>query len=185
MTTHDLSARPAPHPLAEELLEAWRPRLGSDHAAYRNHVHRVFHLARRLGGLDAAVDEPLVIAAAFHDAGIWLDDTFDYLAPSVARATAHLDAIGRSQWTPMVTAAIELHHKMTPYAGPDAAFVDAFRRADWLDVALFALPTALPRTFLGALLAAFPRAGFHARIVRLGAGWARRHPTRPLPMLRW
>jgi hypothetical protein len=174
-----------PHPVAEALLEGWRARLGPAHHAYANHAHRVFHLARRLGALDASLDEPLAITAAFHDVGIWLDDTFEYLAPSAARAAAHVQTVGHPEWAAMVTAAIEAHHKVTPWNGPNAAFVNAFRRADWLDVAMFALPTVLPRPFLRDLVRVFPRAGFHGRIVRIGLAWARRHPTRPLPMLRW
>jgi hypothetical protein len=185
MNARDDAQPLAPHPVAEALLDEWRPRLGPDRVAYGNHVHRVFHLARRLGGLDASHDEPLAITSAFHDAAIWLDDTFDYLVPSAARAAAHLDAIGRATWVPMVTAAIDAHHKLTPWSGPDAPFVEGFRRADWLDFMLFALPTTVPRAFLRDLLAAFPRAGFHARIVRIAGGWARRHPMRPFPMLRW
>jgi len=176
---------PLPHPIAQSLLTGWRAELADAHEAYANHVHRVFHLARRLGPLDPSLDEPLAIAAAFHDVGIWLDGTFDYLAPSVAQAEAHLQAIGRPEWSAMVTAAIDDHHKVTPSRGPHATFVNAVRRADWLDVAMFALPTVLPRSFLRDLVRAFPRAGFHGRIVRIGLAWAQRHPTRPLPMLRW
>jgi hypothetical protein len=58
------------------------------------------------------------------------------------------------------------------------------RGLDPLDVCLFPLPTRIPRTLRAALLATFPRAGFHRRLVELGLTWGRRHPLRPLPMLK-
>ena len=126
----------------------------------------------------------LAIAAAFHDAAIWLDGTFDYIEPSAQRAERFLADGGRSESSALVCTMIREHHKITPWHGADAHLVEAFRRADWLDVSLFLLPTRIPRTLRTELLTTFPRVGFHRRLVELGLGWSRKHPLRPLPMLK-
>ena len=58
--------------------------------AYRGHTYRVFNIARRVLGRDDA-DDLLAVTSAFHDLGIWSDNTFDYLSPSVARARTWLE----------------------------------------------------------------------------------------------
>ncbi|MES2460577.1 MAG: hypothetical protein V4671_08325 [Armatimonadota bacterium] len=63
--------------------------------------------------------------------------------------------------------------------------MEAFRKADWLDVCLFALPTRIDRIFLTTVLRTFPRLGFHRRLVLLALPWASRHPLNPLPILKW
>ncbi len=174
------------HPTIDRLFEGWREGLGRDLTAYRNHVYRVFNLATWLvADPDVEAVETLAVAAAFHDIGIWLDDTLDYLEPSVERAARHLESAGRPEWTDRVGEIIRWHHKVRPWRGPGAELVEPFRRADWIDVSLFTLPTRVPRDALRGLLHAFPRAGFHARLVVLGIAWSRRHPLRPLPMFRW
>jgi hypothetical protein len=40
----------------------------------------------------------LVIAACFHDLGIWTDHTFDYLSPSAGLARDYLQRYGLSAW---------------------------------------------------------------------------------------
>ena len=80
---------------------------------------------------------------------------------------------------------VEMHHKLTPYRGEHAAIVEAFRRADLVDVTFGLVRFGLPSAWIGEVQAAFAEAGFHARIARALGGWALRHPLRPLPMLRW
>jgi hypothetical protein len=41
-----------------------------------------------------------------------------------------------NEWVPEVSAMIANHHKIRPYRGPFTLTVDAFRRADWIDVSL-------------------------------------------------
>jgi hypothetical protein len=43
----------------------------------------------------------------------------------------------------------------------------------------------LPRARLQAIFARWPNAGFHRRLVHLTLPEARRHPLRPLPVLKW
>jgi HD superfamily phosphodiesterase len=70
------------HETIDGLLQEWRSDLGADHIAYRNHVYRVFNLSSRLACATGEDSEKLAVAAAFHDVGIWLDQTLDYLEPS-------------------------------------------------------------------------------------------------------
>lgn len=172
------------HAVLEELFDGWETALGQHAVPYRNHAYRVFNLAAQISHAEGDDLERLAVAAAFHDVGIWLDETFDYLGPSAYRADVYLRSIGHAAWIADVRAMIEQHHKVFPWLGRSELFVDAFRRADWLDVTFFVLPSSLPRRYFKALLEAFPRAGFHGRIAKIAASWIRHNPTRPLPMFK-
>jgi hypothetical protein len=169
----------------EELIAAFAPALGGDLAGYRNHVCRVLNYYVALRPPADDLPEVVMIAAAFHDLGIWTARTFDYLEPSVRLAQAHLAGLGREHLGPEVAALISEHHKLRPFTGAYAATVEAFRRADLVDLSLGLLRGGLPASFVHAVKAAFPNAGFHRRLVQLTARQFLRTPWRPLPMLRW
>ena len=172
------------HPLIERAFDGWRNCLGQDYEGYRNHAYRVFNLTVWISSASGEEIEEIALAAAFHDIGIWLAQTFDYLEPSINALRYCLEESGRLRQLPLIEAMVLQHHKITPWHGPGRHLVEAFRRADWLDVCLFALPTRVPRGFFAQLLTAFPRAGFHWRLAALSATWISRHPLRPLPMFR-
>jgi predicted metal-dependent HD superfamily phosphohydrolase len=172
-------------PRVEEILGPWRDAVGADYPGYRNHVYRVIHFALTLGGLAGSEKEKVVVAACFHDLEIWSDRTFDYLAPSVALARAYLDEHGLAAWAPEIEAMIDQHHKLRRVRNPDRPLVETFRRADLVDVSLGAVRFGLPRGYVREVRRRFPDAGFHRTLLRLAAGRFRRHPTDPLPMLRW
>ncbi len=144
----------------------------------------MFNCARRIfGGADA--DDSLAVASAFHDLGIWSDGTFDYLAPSAARAASWCQAERRDLDVDLVTRTIENHHRLRRYSGPpDAQVVEAFRRADLVDVSRGLVRSGLPRELLRELGGRFPYRGFHSILVGTALRWFVRHPLRPLPMLR-
>jgi hypothetical protein len=171
----------------DEVLGARRDALGGDLAAYRGHVYRVFNFARNIAG-SPAHDDAIAVAAVFHDLGIWSDGTFDYLAPSARRAADHLagapgahGAIDAQEVERMIL----LHHKLTRCAPEDGALAEAFREADLVDLSLGAARFGLPRAFVRETREAFPNAGFHRCLVRVSTRWIARHPTRPMPMMRW
>jgi hypothetical protein len=171
------------HPLVDAVLQTWSAALGADLPAYRGHVYRVLNFCQALA--PDVDDEQRAVAAAFHDLGIWSDGTFDYLAPSAARAISYLETTGRERGTDAVARAIMLHHKLTPYRGEgDADLIEAFRRADLIDVSLGLVRFGLPRAYVRRLRATFPNCGFHAKLGRLIARQLVRHPLRPLPMMR-
>lgn len=169
-------------PDLDAILAAHAEALGGDLSLYRNHGYRVANLALILSEAAPSRREKLAIAAAFHDLGIWTDGSFDYLAPSVRLATEHLERVGQAAWIDEIAAMILNHHKISTSAG--GGLVEAFQRADWADVSRGLRRWGLPRATIAALYAAFPDAGFHAKLVRLELGRLRTHPWNPLPMLR-
>jgi hypothetical protein len=160
------------------VLDKHAVELGEDFTAYRNHAYRVTNLCAALSPCDAQTLEKVALAAAFHDLGIWTAHTFDYLAPSIDLACAHLGCAG-------ISGMIREHHKVRAYRGTDTELIEPFRRADWIDVSLGLLTFGLPRTRLRAILARWPNAGFHKRLIQLTLRQARAHPLRPLPVLKW
>ena len=169
----------------DRVLEQHAVELGADLTAYRNHTYRVVNLCVTLAPCADATLEKVALAAAFHDLGIWTARTFDYLAPSIDLACTHLDCAGHGDWRDSVTGMIREHHKIHRYRGADAAFIEPFRRADWIDVSLGALTFGLPRGRLREIKARWPNAGFHQRLAQLTFKRLRTHPLSPIPVLKW
>ena len=170
-------------PTIDEVLHDHASELGHDFVAYRNHVYRVANLCAALGK-DRVDLERIAVAAVFHDLGIWTDKTFDYIAPSVALARVYLAAHGRGAWIVEIERMIADHHKITPsHAGQDS-LVEPFRRADWIDVTRGLRTFGLPRPLIRSVLAGWPSAGFHWRLVQLTLERFRTHPLTPLPMVK-
>jgi len=172
-------------PLAESIVLGFADVLGGALSAYRNHVCRVLNYELVLAGEEREGRDAVLIAAAFHDLGIWVEGTFDYLGPSERLAREYLATNGLEGIAPEVEAIIHHHHKLTPYRGPFVATVETFRRADLVDVSLGAIRSGVPRAFVRTVKAAFPNSGFHRRLIALTARQARRDPLRPLPMVHW
>lgn len=168
-------------PILDEVLNTHARELGNDFAAYRNHAYRVVNFCVALSPGITALDK-IALAAAFHDLGIWTDHTFDYIPPSIRLARAHLTGSGQSTWTSEITEMIFQHHKLLPYQGD--ALVEQFRRADLVDVSKGLIRSGLSKEFVNNVLATWPNAGFHRRLVLLGLHRLRTHPWSPLPMIR-
>ena len=187
-------------PTVEEVLDNHALELGRDFIAYRNHVYRVLNLCVAIVGHRRVELEKIAIAAVFHDLGIWTNQTFDYIAPSVAIAREHLIARGMADWIPEIEAMIVDHHKVTssrahphlatvgpcvPSGVEGQVLVESFRRADWIDVSRGLRRFGLPRAFVAAVAATWPDAGFHRRLVELTLDRWWKHPLNPLPMVKW
>lgn len=171
--------------MLDDVLRVHAVALGQDFAAYRNHAHRVVNLCAALCPLDAGQLRKVEIAAAYHDLGIWTGRTFDYLAPSMTLACAHLEMAGLPEWQPEVSRMIQDHHKLRRYRGDPGWLVEPFRRADWVDVSKGLVDFGLPADFLRRAYDAWPTAGFHRRLVQLALRRASTHPLSPLPMVRF
>src|SRR6266403_646565 len=102
-------------PTVEKVLDDHASELGDDLIAYRNHVYRVVNLCLAIMGDSRVEIEKIAVAAVFHDLGIWTNNTFDYIAPSVAIARKHLTARGLAEWIPEIEAMIVDHHKVRPF----------------------------------------------------------------------
>ena len=168
--------------LLDELLQHHASALGNDFTAYRNHTYRVINFCSVLATPDPVALEKLAIAAAFHDLGIWTDKTFDYLAPSERLARAYLARNGKTEWDAEINSMIREHHKITRYQPNPSWLVEAFRRADSIDVSLGIITFGVPRKFVREVMDTFPNAGFHKRLVQLSFRRLLSHPLSPLPM---
>jgi hypothetical protein len=169
-------------PILDEVLNAHTGELGDDLIPYRNHTYRVVNFCVALSPDSTVHLDKIALAAAFHDLGIWTDHTFDYIPPSIRLARAHLTGSGQSAWTSEITEMIFQHHKLLPYQG--VALVEHFRRADLVDVSKGLIRSGLSREFVNNVVAMWPTAGFHRRLVLLGLHRLRTHPLSPLPMIR-
>jgi hypothetical protein len=169
-------------PIVDDVLDAHAAALGRDFVAYRNHVYRIVNLCVAIAGRREL--EKIAVAAVFHDLGIWTRHTFDYIAPSIALARDYLAARARRDWTSDIDAMIANHHKITPAAAGPHSLIEAFRRADWIDVTRGLRRFSIPRPVIARLFATWPSAGFHRRLVVLTFDRFRRHPLTPLPMVR-
>ena len=169
-------------PTIDAVLDHHRTALGNDFVGYRNHVYRVVNLCLALGGDNRDNREKITVAAVFHDLGIWTACTFDYIAPSASLAREYLAVRSRTDWIPEIEAMILNHHKITPAGG--GRLVESFRHADWIDVSRGVRRFGLARPFIASLIATWPSAGFHWRLVELTLERFRRHPLTPLPMVK-
>ena len=169
-------------PIIDDVLSDHATALGRDFVAYRNHVYRIVNLCVAIAGPRQL--EKISVAAVFHDLGIWTNGTFDYLAPSIALARDYLVATAREDWIAEIEGTIANHHKITASTADPDSLIEAFRRADWIDVTLGLRRFGIPRPFVARLFATWPDAGFHWRLVTLTLDRFRRHPLTPLPMVR-
>jgi hypothetical protein len=127
----------------------------------------------------------IIIAGCFHDLGIWTNDTFDYLSPSMALARQYLRQHELEQWIPEIELMIDLHHKLRPYRDERYPLVEVFRKADLIDVSLGVVSYGMRKTLIKRVQGQFPDAGFHKRLVQLAGAWLAKHPLNPLPILKW
>ncbi len=156
------------------------------------HVYRVLNYTSALIESQEFPDKPefkqlqncIAVAACFHDVGIWLDRTMNYLEPSARHAEEWLTQNRHEEWLEPVTLMIPYHHKMTPYTGPHAKWVESFRKADLVDVSIGLGKSGVPRAFVREVERAFPYRGFHWMLVKGLSAYALRHPWNPLPMMR-
>jgi len=169
-------------PTIDDVLSDHAAALGDDFLGYRNHVYRILNLCVRLVGQSEL--EKIAVAAVFHDLGIWTKGTFDYIAPSIALARDYLVAGAREDWTAEIEGMIADHHKITPSTADPDSLIEAFRRADWIDVTRGLRGFGVPRPFVARLFATWPSAGFHWRLLTLTLDRFRSHPLTPLPMVK-
>lgn len=174
------------HDLLDRLLHTYRKPLADELSGYANHCRRMLSFCLALAPQAGIEDQhKLAIAAAFHDIGLWTDDTLDYLPPSVQLAADYLSASGHAGWIEEVGLMISEHHRLRPVRDARYPLVEVFRRADLVDFSRGVYTAGLPRSMIRAQQALFPNAGFHRMLARRGLRWMARHPLRPLPMLKW
>jgi hypothetical protein len=171
------------HAVADDLFDRDAATYGADLARYRGHVHRVIGLVGHQ--CDVAEDKayPLGVAAYYHDAGIWFDDIWDYLPPSIRRAVAELGPSAEHH-AGLVTALIDEHHRIRRARSADP-LVEAFRRADLIDVGRGLFAAGVPRSTYGELRRRYPDTGFRRMLLRAFGRGLRADPLHPAPMLKF
>lgn len=169
-------------PLADEILESHRRHAHGDEAgydAYKAHVYRVVNLARALSAPGPDRDDKLAIAAAFHDLAAF--DTLDYLVPSIQAQDAWLHATGRENWSDELAVIVAEHHRLSRYgpSRPHAPLVEAFRRADLVDVSQGLIRFGIPSSYVREVRAAFDARVFFKRVIPSGTLRAARKLQQP------
>lgn len=178
MKTHEQSL------ILDGILESWRVPLGGDFAAYKNHCYRVLNFCLAFCDESADTMSKISIAVAFHDLGIWANNTFDYLEPSKQLAREYLAKMDKDAWSEEIETMVDQHHKLRKYNAHPNWLVEPFRKADWIDVSKGTLKYGLPSAHIAAILTTFPNAGFHKRLIGLTIQRLKTHPLSPLPMMR-
>jgi hypothetical protein len=173
------------HPLIEQILGDWKNALGETYDGYRGHVYRMFNCGLALGNRSEEDIMKLAIAAAFHDLGLWSDQTVDYVPPSVARAQTWLAENGLAHWAEEIGLMIEMHHKVRPYRDPRYPLVERFRKADLVDFSRGLFKFGLSSQYIAQLKSEIPNAGFHRFLFAGARDWFFKHPFRPPPFMKW
>jgi len=171
-------------PRVEQLFDHYAERFGKQQTAYRNHVYRLVNLVMAQRPLNNEELDKLQVAAFFHDAGIWLAGTFDYLQPSARLAEHYLQKEQLEDWNHDVHDMIMNHHKLSRFSTNPLELTEAFRRADWIDVSLGILRFGVPAARIRLIKHGFPNAGFHLLLLKLSGQQILSQPWRPLPMLK-
>lgn len=178
-TIHD------PIPLVEELFVPWKASLAGEYTGYRNHVYRMLHFCFGLARCSDADREKLCIAGVFHDMGLWIDSSFDYIPASIPPALACLKGRNLSAHSHEISLMISEHHKLREYRNKAFPLVELFRKGDLVDVSLGLCSFGLYNAYVRAVRGHFPNAGFHVNLARRAARWVVRHPLDPVPMMKW
>jgi len=167
----------------EDLLQRFRPVIGSDYDKYKNHVYRVF-LNCLLIDSQKTNEEKYAMAAVFHDIGLWTHHTFDYLAPSIEQAGIYLTESGKQDWTDEIAAMIYWHHKISRYKGKHESTTETFRKADWIDVSLGWLGFGFDKRIIKETRKKLPNLGFHMFLIKTTIKNFFRHPLHPFPIFK-
>src|SRR5688572_31360781 len=120
--------------LIDDIMEPHQETLGIWYQGARNHALRMLNFGRAFVPDEPHRDDRLAIMGAFHDLPVFIDGNLDYLGRASDWAKDYLVGIGRADWEPEMRLMIMNHHKIRTYTGPNAAMVEAMRRADWIDV---------------------------------------------------
>jgi hypothetical protein len=172
-------------PLLEEIFREWQDTIGADYQGYRNHVYRMIHFCLALCMCNSEQRQKIIIAAAFHDIGIWIGDTVDYIPPSLPPMRLYLQANDLAHWSEEITLMITEHHKIRPYRDKKYPLVEVFRRGDLVDFSFGLFRFGIAKSFIRTVQTEFPNHGFHRALAKRAGKWFLQHPFNPAPMMKW
>ena len=166
----------------EDILSRHKNALGEHFQKYRNHVYRVFHYTTLLNKWEDEDKTKLAIAAAFHDIGLWTNNTLDYLSPSIVLANAYLEEKNLLDFSNDVEQIIDNHHKLTHYK--KNLLAENFRQADLMDLTSCILNFGVPHEQIRDIKKQFPSLGFKRFIFGQILLNFVKHPLTPLPIVK-
>ncbi|PHR59573.1 MAG: hypothetical protein COA44_01125 [Arcobacter sp.] len=166
----------------DTILKPYLEVIGSD-IGYINHTKRMLLYALELQDLDDVQKEKFIIALSFHDLGIWTEQSFDYLDPSVCLAQKYLKEHDKMEYKKDVVSMINLHHKLTPIKDNDLA--ELFRKVDMIDVYWGAVSFGIDKKKMKEIKKAFPNNSFHLTLMKWFGKRLLTKPWSPMPMLKW
>lgn len=171
-------------PLLEKILSEWKEVIGSEYDGYKNHVYRMVQFCFVLRDCSDEEKEKIVVAAVFHDLGIWIDNTLDYLPPSVKPALEYLKDNDHESWSEEIELMITNHHKIRKYRNEKYPLVEVFRKADLVDLSRGFFKLGISKEFIKQVIFRFPNAGFHENLKKRAIKWCIKHPLNPVPMMK-
>ncbi|MCU7944991.1 MAG: phosphohydrolase [Candidatus Thiodiazotropha sp. (ex Cardiolucina cf. quadrata)] len=154
-------------PLVEKLFLRYKSVIGKDFPGYRNHVYRTITYAMHFLEYDPGFEPLVETAFVYHDIGLWTDRELAYLEPSEAVALEDNEKYGWGLDAEALRGAIHWHHKIFPYKGPHEQFIEACRKADWIDASKGTIRKGLSKAAVKEVEAVFPNLGFHDTLLRL------------------
>lgn len=172
-------------PLLDEILSSHQELIGKDYPGYRNHCCRMVNFCLTLHTCNEEDFKKIQIAAAFHDIGIWIESTLDYIPPSMPPATAYLKENKLSSWNTEILLMISEHHKLKAFEDLQYPLVETFRQGDLVDFSLGLIKFGINKQHITAVKKEFPNSGFHKGLLQKSLKWFVRHPLNPAPMMKW
>ncbi|WP_394173355.1 hypothetical protein [Thalassotalea litorea] len=169
----------------DAILDHYQEMIGDDFLGYRNHVYRMVHFCLALQTLSEEEKREIYIAAAFHDIGIWVEDTVDYIPPSIQPAMDYLEENDLQDWQDEIGLMISEHHKIREYTDKSLPLVEIFRRGDLVDFSFGLFRFGIDKSYIETVRTAFPNADFHKGLAKRAGKWFLKHPLNPAPMMKW
>jgi predicted metal-dependent HD superfamily phosphohydrolase len=164
------------------LFEPYLDCIGEDRG-YVNHAKRMVMYAMDMKKLYHEQIETFMIAAVFHDLGIWTEKSFDYLEPSIDLARHYLKENGKTAYEDDVVRMIDQHHKVTPIH--DNELAELFRKVDLIDVTWGLISFGIDKKRVQEIQKCFPNNGFHKTLIKWAWKQFIREPWRPVPVMKW
>ena len=172
-------------PLLKEILTEWKETIGNEYEGYKNHVYRMINFCFALKDCKEEEKEKIIIAGAFHDIGIWIKDTVDYIPPSLPPAKEYIKRRNLEAWSIEIELMITEHHKISEYKDTTYPLVELFRKGDLVDFSFGLINFGISKAYINQVKAKFPNADFHKNLGKKAAKWFMKHPLSPVPMMKW
>lgn len=169
----------------DDIFSPYIKAMGGDFEGYRNHVLRMLNFCFYLAKPSEVERQKLIIAAAFHDIGLWTKGSVDYIDPSIDEMRKYLIENELTEWDEEIELMISEHHKLTPFNSELFPLVEVFRKADLVDFSFGAVKHGIDAGFVKAVRDAIPNAGFHKTLIRFTFEQAKQNPFKLLPMMKW